>query len=89
MAGTELGTAVGDLELFVLGTRFGLGNRVLFGVVGKQFANQDGLAGQFHLQLVIGAGGDAALFSFLHEDRAQHDFILDLGFEFGCALLLA
>jgi hypothetical protein len=51
--------------------------------VGEQLADQDGLAGQFHLALEVGRGFQAALLGFLHEDFAGDDFFLDLTFHLG------
>ena len=70
MAGAVLGAARLGLELVVLGLYLGIGDRVLGLVVGEQLADQDGLARQFHLGLVVGIGGQAALLGLLHEHFA-------------------
>jgi hypothetical protein len=70
--------AVGRHELVVLGLDLGVGHRVLLLVVGEQLADQDGLAGQFHLRLEVVAGVQAALLRFLHEDLAGDHFVLEL-----------
>ena len=79
--------AGGGLELVVLGLDLGVGDRVLLLEVGEQFADQDRLACQLDLRLVVGAGVQALRLGFLHEDLAQHDFVLDLLLELGRARL--
>ncbi len=69
----------GGGELVVLGLDLGVGHGVLLLVVREEGADHDGLAGQLHLVLELGAVGHALLLRFLHEDLAQHDFFLDLG----------
>ena len=78
VAGAVFIAAVGGLELLVLGLCLGVGDRVLLGVVGEQLADQQALACQLHLGLVVGGRGDAATLGFLHEDLAQDDLVLDL-----------
>ena len=79
------------LELVVLGLDLGVGDRVLLLVVGEQLADQDGLARELHLRLVVGRGGQAALLGFLHEHLAQHDLVAHLRSSSGvrCWLALA
>jgi hypothetical protein len=69
-------------ELVVFGLDFSVGHGVVLLVVGEQFADQDGLAGQFHLRFVVGRSFQAALLGFLHEDFAGDHFFLDLTFHF-------
>src|SRR5256885_17044252 len=70
VAGLVFLAAVGSDGLVVLGLGFGVGHGVLLLEVLEQRADQDGLAGQFHLLLVGFAVGQAALVGFLHEDLA-------------------
>jgi hypothetical protein len=52
-------------------------------VVGKQLADQNGLARQVHLVLEVVGGVQAALLGFLHEDLAGDDFVLELALHLG------
>ncbi len=72
--------AVGGLELVVLGLDLGVGDRIGFLVIGKQLADQQGLARQLHLALEVIRRVQAALLRFLHEDFACDHFVLDLPF---------
>ena len=82
VAGLVFLAAVVGHELVVLGLDFSVGHGVVLLVVGEQFADQDGLAGQLHLRFVVGRSFEAALLGFLQEDFAGDHFFLDLTFHF-------
>ena len=91
MSCAVLGARGLGLELVVLDLGIGVADRVLLAVVLEQLADQDALAGQFHLAAEVGAGSDAAPFRFLHKYFAQHHLVagllLDLGADFLAAAL--
>ena len=89
VAGAVLGAGGLGLELVVFTLGFGVGHGVLLAEVLEQLADQDALAGEFHLVAEVSAGGHAALFGFLHEDLAQHDLVACLLLNFGADLLAA
>ena len=74
--------AVGSGELVVFGLEVGVSDRVGFLVVGKQLADHQRLARQFHLCLELITGGNALLFGFLHEHFAGNHFFAQLAFHF-------
>ena len=82
VARLEFLAAVGCRELVVFGLQVGISDRMGLLVVGKQFANHQGLARQFHLHLEVVAGGNALLFGFLHEHFTGNDFLAQLAFHF-------
>jgi hypothetical protein len=83
VAGLVFLAGVGGHELVVFGLDLGVGHGVVLLEVDEQLADQDGLARQFHLGLVVSRAFQAALLRLLHEDLAGDHFFLDLVFHLG------
>src|SRR5690606_10451483 len=83
VAGAVFLASVGGSEFVVFGLDLSVRYRIFLLVVRKQFADQNGLARQIHLLLVLFGGVQATLAGFLQEDFARNDFFLDLGIHFG------
>ena len=84
VAGAVFLATIGCHKFVVLTLDVSICDRVFLLEVGKQLADQDGLAGQFDLGFVLVRGVQAALFGFLHEHFAGDQLFLDLGQHFGC-----
>ena len=82
MAGFEFLAGVLGGELVVFGLDFFVGDGVLLLEVTEQFADQDGLAGQFNLGFEVFGGVQATHLGFLHENLAGDDFVLELALHF-------
>ena len=78
VAGFEFLAAIRRGKLVVLCLQVGFSHGVFLLEVGEQLTDHDGLAGQLHLHLEVFATGQAAFFSFLHENFAGDDFLAQL-----------
>jgi hypothetical protein len=74
VAGLVFLATVGGGELVVFSLDFLVGDGVLLLEVGEQFADQDALAGQFDLVLVVFGHIQTTYLGFLQEDFAGNDF---------------
>jgi len=78
----EFLAAVGCGELVVFSLQVSVSNRVFLLVAGKQFADHQRLARQFHLRPEVVSARNSLFFGFLHENFACDDLFAQLAFHF-------